>query len=164
MEKTRMAIIAKRGKQTTAQKTHTIQHPATTTRQQKKMTPHPTNISGSNHVGFRMTLLTAVGLEALPHAWGFTLSVRTVSDDSSANTVIVAPVPNRLQKTNPYNYSKQAKTLVAPNHGPLLSAPFTLRCVVLPCASVAGGVTRPPSGALANLSCFSEILFGFAPT
>ena len=39
------------------------------------------------------------------------------------------------------------KSLVAPNHGPLISASFTF-CCTLPCASVAGGVSRPRSGAL----------------
>ena len=38
------------------------------------------------------------------------------------------------------------KSLVAPNHGPLRSAPFTFTCV-LPCASVAGGVSCPRSRA-----------------
>ena len=40
------------------------------------------------------------------------------------------------------------KSLFAPNHGPLLSAPFTCFSCILPCASVAGGVSRPRSGAL----------------
>ena len=42
------------------------------------------------------------------------------------------------------------KSLFAPNHGSLLSAPFTCFWLhsSLPCASVAGGVSRPRSGAL----------------
>ena len=36
--------------------------------------------------------------------------------------------------------------LAAPNHGPLLSA--VVLCCILPCASVAAGVSRPRSGAL----------------
>ena len=43
------------------------------------------------------------------------------------------------------------KSLVAPNHGPLLSAAFTF-CCILPCASVAGGVSRPRSGALVQIT------------
>ena len=39
------------------------------------------------------------------------------------------------------------KSLVEPNHGPLISAPFTC-CCMLPCASVACGVSRPQDGAL----------------
>ena len=39
------------------------------------------------------------------------------------------------------------KLLVAPDHGPLLSAFFTFRCI-LPCASLAGGVSRTRSGPL----------------
>ena len=39
------------------------------------------------------------------------------------------------------------KSLVAPNHGHIIPAPFTL-CCILPGASVAGGVRRPRSGAL----------------
>ena len=39
-------------------------------------------------------------------------------------------------------------SLFAPNHGPLISSPFTCVSCILPCASVAGGVSRPRSGAL----------------
>ena len=39
------------------------------------------------------------------------------------------------------------KSIVSRNHGPLTSAPFTVGCVI-PCASVAGDVSRPRSGAL----------------
>ena len=46
------------------------------------------------------------------------------------------------------------KSIVALNHGPLLSAPFTFRWS-LPCASVAGGVSRPRSGALVYSTCTS---------
>ena len=43
-------------------------------------------------------------------------------------------------------------SLFAPNnYGPLLPAPFTCISCVLPCSSVAGGVSGPRSGAL----CFS---------
>ena len=42
------------------------------------------------------------------------------------------------------------KSLVAPNHGLLLSAPFTFRCI-FPVASVAGGASRPRSGALVHI-------------
>ena len=38
------------------------------------------------------------------------------------------------------------KSLVATNHGPLISAPFTFSCV-LPCANVAGNDSRPQGGA-----------------
>ena len=41
------------------------------------------------------------------------------------------------------------KSLVVPKHGPLLFAPFTF-CCILPRASIAGGVSRPRSGALAQ--------------
>ena len=37
-------------------------------------------------------------------------------------------------------------SLFAPNHGPLLSAPFTCFSCILPCANVAGGASRPRSG------------------
>ena len=40
--------------------------------------------------------------------------------------------------------------VVAPNHGPLLYAPFTFSCI-LPCARVERGVGRPRSGALINV-------------
>ena len=49
------------------------------------------------------------------------------------------------------------KSLVAPNHGPLLSAPFAFSCV-LPYASVPGGVSRLPSGALC-ISYSSILMF-----
>ena len=39
-------------------------------------------------------------------------------------------------------------SLFAPNRGPLLSAPFTCFSCIPPCASVAGGVSRPRGGAL----------------
>ena len=42
------------------------------------------------------------------------------------------------------------KSLVAPNHGPLLAAPSALSCI-LPCASVAGSISRPRSGALVTI-------------
>ena len=43
-------------------------------------------------------------------------------------------------------------SLFAPNnHGPLLPAPFTCFSRILPCASVAGGISRPRSGALCFL-------------
>ena len=46
------------------------------------------------------------------------------------------------------------KSLVTPNHGPILSAPFTFLVeMYLPCASAAGGVSRPPSGALVTTYC-----------
>ena len=45
------------------------------------------------------------------------------------------------------------KLLDAPNHGSLLSAAFTFSCS-LPCASVAGGVSRPRSGALVYITLF----------
>ena len=37
-------------------------------------------------------------------------------------------------------------SIFAPNHGTLLSAPLTCFSCILPCASVAGGVSRPRSG------------------
>ena len=43
---------------------------------------------------------------------------------------------------------KTIKSIVAPNHGAVISALFTF-CSIRPCASVAGGVSRPRSGALA---------------
>ena len=43
-----------------------------------------------------------------------------------------------------------SKSLVAPNHGPLLSVSFTPSWII-PRASVAGGVSRPRSGALVKL-------------
>ena len=39
-------------------------------------------------------------------------------------------------------------SLCAPNHGPLFSALFTCFSCILPCASLAGDVSRPRSGAL----------------
>ena len=48
------------------------------------------------------------------------------------------------------------KLLVAPNHGPLLSAPFAF-CSLTPCASVAGGVSRPRSGALIVNTCTAAV-------
>ena len=39
------------------------------------------------------------------------------------------------------------KSLVAPNHGPLLSAPFKFGCI-FPCAGIANGGSRPRSRAL----------------
>ena len=41
------------------------------------------------------------------------------------------------------------KSLLASNHGPLFSAPFTF-CCIFPCSSVAGGASRLRSGALAQ--------------
>ena len=43
------------------------------------------------------------------------------------------------------------KSLVASNHGPLLSALFACLVYILPCASEAGGVIRPWNGALAMI-------------
>ena len=44
---------------------------------------------------------------------------------------------------------------VAPTYEPLISAPVTWFSCILPCASVAGGVSRPRSGALlTNTRCF----------
>ena len=39
-------------------------------------------------------------------------------------------------------------SLVTPNHGPLLSAPFTCFSCIFRCASEAGGISRPLNGAL----------------
>ena len=52
------------------------------------------------------------------------------------------------------------KSLVAPNHGLLISAPFTRRRV-LPRASVAGGVSRPRSGVLWSLGDIRDTSPGF---
>ena len=46
------------------------------------------------------------------------------------------------------------KSLATPNYGPFLSAPFTISCI-LPCVSVAGGVSRPRGGALVILTAVS---------
>ena len=52
------------------------------------------------------------------------------------------------------------KSLFAPNHGPLLSAPVTCFNCILPCASVAGVVSRPRSGALVQLLTNIDLLRG----
>ena len=52
------------------------------------------------------------------------------------------------------------ESLIAPNHGPFLSATIAFSCI-LPCASVAGGVSRPRSGVLGSILflCISSIIF-----
>ena len=42
------------------------------------------------------------------------------------------------------------ESLVAPNTGPLISAPFAFICIP-PCVSVAGGISRSRSGALVHM-------------
>ena len=72
----------------------------------------------------------------------------------------ITPVNCRSQRGIAYKHAEQhraisseqvalgiIKSLVAPNHGPLLSAPFAFSCI-LPCASVEDGVSRPWSGTL----------------
>ena len=44
------------------------------------------------------------------------------------------------------------RSLVASNYGPLLFAPVT-PCCTLPCASLAGGISRPRIGALVPSTC-----------
>ena len=61
------------------------------------------------------------------------------------------------QHRAPINSSAQAtlgiiNSLVAPNHGPLLSAPFTCFSCILPCASEAGGVQPPAEPSPCNIS------------
>ena len=54
------------------------------------------------------------------------------------------------------------KSLVALNHGPL-SASFTFISWNLPCASVAGGVSRPRSGALVHNTLIDSTTVRFCP-